>query len=460
MTAPRTILALTLALFASTAAAQANRRTPVVIAVEKVGPAVVNIHTARVEKRYAMDPWFLRRAPRTYRATSLGSGVVIDSVGLVVTNEHVVRGATEIKVHLADGRIFSAKRIDQALRSLDLALLQIEHENEVFPHVRFGRSDDLMVGETVIALGNPFGLENSVTTGVVSAKNRSLDRRLHGELQYRNLIQTDASINPGNSGGALVNINGKLIGINTAVHSKAEGIGFAIPVDVVRNATTRLLELELISRGDLLGLTTEGDQQGLFVRDVAKDGAAFAAGIRKGERILAVARRSVRTPFDFALAMYSSADSKKTRVRVGDGRESRDVILERKNATLDQYLAQKTRRLTAGPDAADYRNTWLRFGALGVEIDARIRSELMLPKDVTGLLVTRVRQDGPADELGVERLDVILGFGALRDGLAPEVAVRQPADLARVVTRLRRRRVDVQIYRRGEGPLHGPIAIR
>ncbi len=215
-----------------------DRRTPVVIAVEKVGPAVVNIFTTRLERRYEIDSWFTLRAPRTYKATSLGSGVIIDEVGLVVTNEHVVRNAVEIKIHLSDGRTLAARRIEQAIRSLDLALLQIENpRKESFPFVKLSPSNSILVGETVIAIGNPFGLENTVTTGVISAKNRSITPGLQTRLSYRDLLQTDASINPGNSGGALVNINGELIGINTAIHARGEGIGFAIPVGAVRTTS-------------------------------------------------------------------------------------------------------------------------------------------------------------------------------------------------------------------------------
>jgi S1-C subfamily serine protease len=226
------------------------RRTATVRAVEKVGPAVVNITTERVVRRrspfsgFGGDPLFDQFfrdffSPRTRNQTvqSLGSGVVIDPEGRVITNEHVVARASRIRVSLADGREFEATLVG-ADPNNDLAVLQIDTEEEL-PWVAPGSSRDLLVGEPVIAIGNPFGLSNTVTTGVLSATDRSINtngRTFHG------FLQTDASINPGNSGGPLLNAEGTLIGINTAIYQGAEGIGFAIPIDVARRVVAELIE--------------------------------------------------------------------------------------------------------------------------------------------------------------------------------------------------------------------------
>ncbi|MCP5071517.1 MAG: PDZ domain-containing protein [bacterium] len=243
------------------------RRTATVGAVEKVGPAVVNITTEQIARRrrspFRGDPFFDRffrdfSEPRLrQRAQSLGSGVVIDDARHVLTNEHVVARADVIRVTLADGREFEAKLVG-ADPNNDLAVLQLLTEDDI-PWVDPGSSGDLMVGEPVIAIGNPFGLSNTVTTGVVSALNRSLradDRTYHG------FLQTDASINPGNSGGPLLNANGQLIGVNTAIYGGgAQGIGFAIPIDVAKRIVA-----ELITKGEVTPVWLGLDLQDLDPR--------------------------------------------------------------------------------------------------------------------------------------------------------------------------------------------------
>ena len=290
------------------------RRTATVRVVEKVGPAVVNITTQQVVRQRATrrgDPFdrffrdfFEPRLPRT--AQSLGSGVVIDAEGRVLTNEHVVAGADVIRVTLADGREFDASLVG-ADPNNDLAVLQLEGATDV-PWVEPGSSEDLMVGEPVIAIGNPFGLSNSVTTGVVSALNRSIrneDRVFHG------FLQTDASINPGNSGGPLLNAEGELIGINSAIYQHAQGIGFAIPIDVAK----RIVH-ELITRGAVapvwLGLELQDLRpqlsealglperlRGVLLAGVRSDGPARASGLRRGDVITAVEASKIRSARSF-----------------------------------------------------------------------------------------------------------------------------------------------------------------
>jgi S1-C subfamily serine protease len=207
--------------------------------VKRVSPAVVNVYAARVvENRNPLmdDPIFRRffgqGLPREQVQRSLGSGVIVDPSGLIMTNNHVIEGATEVKVSLADKRELEAEIVLKDART-DLAVLKIKEARERFPALDFGNSDDLQVGDLVLAVGNPFGVGQTVTHGIVSA----LARTQVGITDYQFFIQTDAAINPGNSGGALVDLSGRLMGINTAIFSRSggsQGVGFAIPANMVK----------------------------------------------------------------------------------------------------------------------------------------------------------------------------------------------------------------------------------
>ena len=232
--------------------AEHQRENAVVKAVRKVSPVVVNISSeSEVRKRvnpfsgFAMDPhfesffrdFFDHGFERQYKRTSLGSGVIIDGKrGFILTNEHVILKTGTITVVLKDGREFDAQIVGTDPDS-DLAVLRISSK-EPLPDIEMGDSDDLMIGETVFAIGNPFGFSNTVTTGVISAINRSIRT---DDVVYHDFIQTDASINPGNSGGPLLNINGNLVGINTAIYAKAQGIGFAIPINKAKRIVSDLI---------------------------------------------------------------------------------------------------------------------------------------------------------------------------------------------------------------------------
>ena len=249
-----------------------NRRTPIVKAVERVGASVVNINTEEVapavrnpfrdSRNPFFDQFFKEFFPsRDNNRRSLGSGVIIHPEGYILTNEHVVSKATIIKVTLIDKREFDARLVGSDIKS-DLAVIKIE-TNENLPHVSLGRSDDLMIGETVIAIGNPFGLQHTVTTGIISALHRSI--KGGGNRVYREFIQLDASINPGNSGGPLLNIEGSLIGINTAIFKQAEGIGFAIPINKAKRIINDLIRYGKVRRGWL----------GVSVQSITKEMLSF-----------------------------------------------------------------------------------------------------------------------------------------------------------------------------------------
>ncbi len=312
-------LAIGLASFAAVARADDPflRRTATVDVVEAVGPAVVNITTEHTRTRrpfglFAPNPVFNQffrdlfepRLPQTTQ--SLGSGVVIDDRGHILTNQHVVARASRIRITTADGREFDASVIG-ADPNNDIAVLKVTAET-MLPWIAPGTSDDLLVGEPVIAIGNPFGLSSTVTTGVISALNRSVrtDKRV-----FHGFLQTDASINPGNSGGPLLNAEGQLIAINTAVYQGGQGIGFAIPID-----TAKRVVRELIAHGEVipawLGLDFQdlapalrealglpADLRGTLINRVGESSPAARAGIRRGDVLTQVDGRPLHTAREF-----------------------------------------------------------------------------------------------------------------------------------------------------------------
>jgi serine protease Do len=328
------VVLLLVPLFARAAPARTvARENAVVRAVRKAGPAVVNVATETPVTRrgpFGGDPmleWFFRdffeppprRAPR--ERNSLGSGVIIDGKeGLILTNAHVIARTGAIQVVLHDERELSAEIVGADPDS-DLAILRIS-AGERLPDIAMGDSDDLMIGEDVIAIGNPFGFSHTVTTGVVSALHRSIRA---GDTIYHDFIQTDASINPGNSGGPLLNIHGELIGINTAIYAKAQGIGFAIPINKAR----RIVD-ELIRHGEVtetwIGVTAQDvdprtaryleipADAGAMIRRVEENSPASEADIREGDVVLNIGGIRVGSVRDFHDAMRGYAPGETVRM--------------------------------------------------------------------------------------------------------------------------------------------------
>ena len=346
-----------------------NRRTPVVVAVEKVRGAVVNVSAEelvriRVPSRGGSIADYLfgefleqPRFRRGYAVTSLGSGVIVSPDGYVLTNNHVVERGARFRVGLLDGRELIAKVVGTDPSS-DLAVLKLDAK-EKLPFVPVGRSDDLLIGETVIAIGNPFGLSHTVTTGVVSAVHRNFKA---GDRTLFDFVQTDASINPGNSGGPLLDIDGRLVGINTAIiGERSAGIGFAIPIDRARRVAEDLIEHGEVREG-YLGLSVEdlppregareGTSGGVAVTAVDPGSPAERAGVRKGDVLEAVDGFPLGSAEEFRFRVRDlgiGATAKLDGVR-GKQRVAAEVIAVEMGPQRVETLVQRRTGITLGEE--------------------------------------------------------------------------------------------------------------
>jgi len=337
------VLALWLPVLFAFPAGAYDRRSPVVEAVEKSGPAVVNIRTEQIVRGRNSpffgfsDPFFDQFfqdlvPPRTYRTQSLGSGVIIDPKGYVLTNAHVIEKASKIFVALTDrGQELEAELVGLD-EGIDLAVLRIQGEGP-FPALQPGRSDDLLVGETVIAIGNPLGLGHSITTGIVSSTRRRLPIEGDGFALF---IQTDALINPGNSGGPLININGELIGINTAIIQQAQGIGFAIPIETARRIIDDLIKLGRVRRAFLGIIPGEVGQAfstirgagGVLVNRIEPGSPAQRAGILVADVLLALDGDPVGSPAEYRSLLRTYTPDSRIRINLLRGMEPKEVEVE------------------------------------------------------------------------------------------------------------------------------------
>lgn len=419
------------------------RRTAAVRVVEQVGPAVVNITTEQVMsapspfRTYSPNPYVERyfadvfepRSPRTVE--NLGSGVIISEQGHILTNEHVVARASRISITLADGRAFDA-RVVGADPTNDLAVLQIEADAPV-PWIPPGSSKDVMVGEPVIAIGNPFGLSNTVTTGVVSATNRSIRSNDH---VFHGFLQTDASINPGNSGGPLLNAEGTLIGINSAIYDGAEGIGFAIPIDVARRVVA-----ELIEHGEVLPVTLgvefqdldpalrevmalPRDLAGALINRVQPGGPADRSGLRRGDIIGRIDGRRLQSARELFEILEMVTPSQVLELEIWrDGRSQEIRVTAEK--IPDQVADELASRL------------------LGLELAWQPNRAYQ---------VRSVRKSSPGERIGLSPGDYVLAINGLPlDG---------ESALTRAMLDLRGRERALVVVQRGPGRYHLTIPLR
>ncbi|TFF27421.1 DegQ family serine endoprotease [Jiella endophytica] len=383
--------------------------------VKATAPAVVNVYAARqVSSRrspFADDPFFgqffgnrFDSPPRMEQ--SLGSGVIVDKSGLVVTNNHVVQGADEVKIAFADGREFETKVLSKDA-TVDLAVLKIEGGDGPFPIIPIADSDDLQTGDLVLAIGNPFGIGQTVTNGIVSA----LARNHIGVNDFGFFIQTDAAINPGNSGGALIDMSGQLVGVNSAIYSRSggsNGIGFAIPSNMVATFVRAAKNGGRFERpfvgadfapvtpdiAEALGLDRPS---GALVRSIYPNGPAEKAGLKVGDVVMKAEGREIATPdaLDYRFATLGIGKTVKLDVLSSDETEHLSLALEQ--------APEKPAR-----DARDISGRNPFAGATVYNLSPRVAGEFRLPQDKTGVVVAKVAPRSLAARFGLEAGDIVL----------------------------------------------------
>jgi len=391
---------------------------------KKASPSVVNISTVKVIKggerepqtpfgpqdpfRDYFDRFFKDQMPKEFKQQNLGTGFIIDKDGFILTNNHVVEKADEIKVRLSDDKEYNAKIIGRDPKT-DLALIKIEPDNSLTP-LLLGDSDKLEVGEWVIAIGNPFGLGNTVTAGIVSAKYRQI-----GMGAYENFIQTDASINPGNSGGPLLNINGEVIGINTAIFSRtggSVGIGFAIPVNMAKELLPQLKKGKVV-RG-WLGVMIQTitpelkdkldlkDEKGALVADVTSGGPAEKAGIKRGDVIVTFDGKEVKEMKDLPYIVGSTPVGKEVTVEVI--RKGRSELIQTKIGELEEEQ-----------QAQEEPKEKPKLGLTVQELTPELARGYGLT-ETSGLVVVDVEGNSPASGAGIRPGDLIVEVDQVRVG--------------------------------------------
>jgi Do/DeqQ family serine protease len=380
--------------------------------VKRVAPAVVNVYASHViENRnpFLDDPLFRQffgAVPREQVQRSLGSGVIIDPSGLVVTNYHVIEGASEVKVALFDKREFDAQIVLKDERS-DLAVMRLKDTKERFPALEFANSDELQVGDVVLAIGDPFGVGQTVTHGIVSA----LARTQVGISDYQFFIQTDAAINPGNSGGALVDMNGRLVGINTAIYSRSggsQGIGFAIPANMVRVVVASAKGGSAAVKRPWLGaklqeVTPEIAESlglkrpsGALVASLVPGGPAAHAGVKVGDLVVSIDGTPVEDPnaFDYRFATKPLGGS----AQIGLLRQGHDTTV-----TVALQSAPQTPREEIEIQArSPFR------GATVANLSPALADELQLDPQREGVVIIAIADGSEAQQVGFQRGDVVL----------------------------------------------------
>jgi len=396
--------------------------------IKKVSPAVVKVFTSTAarqntsQNRSPLDDQFFRRffgddfpggeqrRSRTPRQNGLGSGVIVSEDGYILTNNHVVENADEIKIALNDEREFTAKIVGRDDKS-DVAVLKIDAKD--LPYLHLANSDTLEVGDMVLAIGNPFGVGQTVTMGIVSATGRGAMG-----LDYEDFIQTDAAINPGNSGGALIDAEGRLVGINTAIISRSggnQGIGFAIPVNLARSVMESLVKDGRVVRG-FLGVNIQDvtptlakefdlkDHDGALVADVTAGSPAEKAGLKAGDIITKLNGKPVRDSRHLKLQVAQISPNTKVPVEVLRDGATKSMTVQLKEFPRNE-LASSSRR--GNDDGGSEAEETLKGVAVG-NIDGRAREQLNIPSNLKGAIVTDIDESSAAFEAGLRQGDVIL----------------------------------------------------
>jgi len=402
----------------------ASRRTPIVTVAHDVGPAVVNIQTESTIRRREVDPFFdpfgVGGRDRSYTSQSLGSGFVWSSEGIIVTNNHVVEGASRITVNFSDGTQVPARLIGVDPDS-DVAVLRVDAKNLLAAPI--GTSSDLLIGETVIAVGNPFGLSGTVTTGVVSALGRSVPSKEAGRT-FTDFIQTDASINPGNSGGPLLNIEGRVIGINTMIYANAQGIGFAIPVDRAKKVIQDILRYGQVHSAWIGAVTAtitpeEARRTGLrasrgaLVARVITGSPAQAAGLKPGDIITAVAGRPVDSREAFSTYTATVPSGRPLPLTVSRDGATQSISVRPSDAPRDLGL----------------RILWEIAGLRVIDQSGRV-------------VIDEIASNSRSESIGLARGDVIVGVNGAEVASVKDLnqALTQSAERSSVVLQVARGR--------------------
>lgn len=377
---------------ASTGQASPKRHTPVVDAVDRARPAIVNIHGEKTITETTDS------GDSSRRVNGMGTGVVIDERGYIITNHHVIEGVRQIQVTLCDQRSFPARLVARDPQT-DLAIIKI-NAPERLPLVTVGTSSDLMLGETVIAVGNAYGYHNTVTQGIISALDRAVE--VTDAQKYYDLIQTDASINPGNSGGPLLNVDGEMIGVNVAVRVGAQGIGFAIPIDKVMEVAADLMSSERIAGTwhGVRGTTRSSDGANDYVvEQIDENSPAARAGLQVGDLISQINDIPVHRQLDVErslIGLKSGSDVK--------------ISLRRSSGSyyVDMQLAASTKPQVATVQGLD-QEVWQRFGLRAIPVTANELGEART-NFKGGLRITDVRPNGLAERNGIRQGDILVGL--------------------------------------------------
>lgn len=385
--------------------------------VKAVGPTVVYISTTKTIRRdvspfsHSFDPFedfFEQFRPKKWKERSLGSGVIVSSDGYIITNYHVVEKADEIKVTLYDKQDYKGKIIGSDPKT-DIALIKIFAKD--LPAVKWGNSDNLQVGEFVLAFGNPYGFSHTVTMGIVSAVGRANV----GIADYEDLIQTDAAINPGNSGGPLVNIKGELIGINTAIFSRTggyQGIGFAVPSNMAESVMKQLVKVGKVTRG-WLGVTIQSitpdlakefglkNGKGAVVNDILKGSPAEKAGLKRGDVILEVDGKTVNDAESLRNIVAQREIGSQITIKII--REGKPISLTAKVSELPVEMQETS--IEKSEKEMDEENVFAGFTVIA--LSQEITKQLGLSRDEKGVVIIKVEPDSPAEEAGLKKGDVI-----------------------------------------------------
>lgn len=450
--------------------------------IKRAAPSVVNIYSTRIVREREMNPFFNdpffrhffgtpdgndnndnndqdpgqgssrgHGRQRSMRSESLGSGVIISSDGYILTANHVVEGASEIKIAMATGVEEYTAKVIGADAPTDVAVLKINAKN--LPVITIADSDNLEVGDVVLAIGNPFAVGQTVTMGIVSA----LGRTDLGINEYENFIQTDAAINPGNSGGALVDAEGRLVGINTAIFSRSggyQGVGFAVPVNLARSVMERLIKYGKVTRGylgveiqtltpDLAEEFSLPDEEGALVSDVRANTPAGKAGLQDGDVIRTINGKKIEDSQHLRLMISQSAPGTKVTITFLRTENGKKPVEKTVDAVLGTLPGEPAARGENAPDEGNSSNYDSLDGVEVTDIDSDQRQQYNIPGSVRGAIVTSVDENSNAADAGVQEGDVILEIN--------HQPVRSADDAVKLSEKATGKRVLLWVWRQNNG---------